>query len=121
MKKLSILLTIFIMISFITISCSEDETTELAWQNNSTEAINEITWATTDTMWIKPATGYVSQEQTESKEVSAMVGEVDCRIDDGDEFVEATVTISETNSSSLALTAGESYVYTITAAPAKKK
>lgn len=120
MNRISILIMAILIVGFILASCGDDDITELGWRNASSEAINEIIWADGDGMWAK-TNGYASLEFTESQEVDLLIGDVECYILDGDEFVEATVTIAETNSGSLALSEGESYVYTITADPVAKK
>ena len=120
MKKLFILFIMLNIASLILISCGGEEITELGWRNASTTPINEIVWAEIGGVWVK-TNGYFAQEQTESKEVDILLGEVECTIFDGEEFVEANVTISETNSSSLVLSEGGSYIYTITAEPIAKK
>ena len=120
MKKTSLLIVILFMASFIQISCGDDDITELAWTNGSSESINEIVWASGDAIWVKNG-GYTTGDQTESKEVNRLAGEVECTILDGDEFVTATVTIDIVNSSSLSLPEGEANTFTISAEPVTKK
>ena len=124
MRQFSIITTLLLASLFILTSCGDDkDITELAWTNESSGAINQILWAGGDNgkgIWSKTG-GYIQNEKTEAKEIDTLAGEVECTILDGEEFVEATVTIAETNSSSLALAEGESYTYTITAEPVAKK
>ena len=118
-RKLFIISTLLLFFLFY-ISCNEDESTELSWINgdSSTAAINDIVWADDDAVWSKVG-GYDIEEQTESKEVDQLIGEVACDIYDEvlEDFITANVIIEDTNSSSLSLTEGESYVYTINAEP----
>ncbi len=125
MKKLAVLTMVCFLGIFGLISCSDDETTtELAWQNDSEEAINDIEWADGDQnvhkQWRKEEVGYDPATQTESKEVDLLTGNVDCLIFDGDTFAAADVEITETNTSSVTITEGESSVYTLSAVAKKK-
>jgi len=129
MNKLHICIisTIFFASLSLIISCgSDDDDTELAWINESASEINDIVWSRDDETdeadeeWQKTG-GYSISEQTESKKVDTLNGEVECTILENNEFNVADVTIENENSSSLSLNDGESYVYTINAEPAKKK
>ena len=118
MKRMSMISILLFVASLLWISCNEDETTELAWINGegSTGAINDIIWGDDDAIWAK-TNGYAKGDQTESKEVNQLAGEVACTADTGEEFVEANVTIEGIESSALTLDEGESYVYTLSAEP----
>ncbi|MDY6932714.1 MAG: hypothetical protein SVZ03_00660 [Spirochaetota bacterium] len=120
MKRKSLISLLLITSLLFLTFCGDDDTTELAWINESDGAINEIIWANYDALWVK-AGGYNPEETTESKEINQFAGDVACNIydDDAGDFIEANVTIGETTSSALVLSEGESYVYTITAQPTK--
>ncbi|MGQ9843644.1 MAG: hypothetical protein ACUVRK_08765, partial [Spirochaetota bacterium] len=97
-KYLIFLIAIVVVLMVANIGCN-NETTELAWINDAGNTINDIIWAGGDQSWSK-AEGYADQAQTESKEVNKLDGSVVASINNGSGFVEGTVTIKETNSSS---------------------
>lgn len=112
MKKTTVLLTIISLIIGAGIGCNQDNPTELAWINDAGAPINDIIWADGDEEWYKDG-GYNIGTPTESKEVNVLTGSVVASIFEGSDFVQGTVTIKETNSSSLSLNEGSSEVYTI--------
>ena len=114
MKQLSILTSILFAIIFMFTACSEESATELLWVNDSGAAINDIVWADGDAVWTA-ATGYADGNQTEVKEVSALSGGVTCAIDNGADFEEASVVITETNTTSCLLAEGNLNSFTIVA------
>lgn len=122
MKRIYVIISLMISSAFFFVSCSEDATTELGWINSSPAEINDILWTdgtTADTEWSKDG-GYEVDAQTESKEVDLLTGDVECALNTGDEFEEASVVIGDTAQGSLVLDEGESYVYSITASAKKK-
>jgi len=110
-KNICITIIIASLIIVTGIGCNNDKT-ELAWKNEAGAAINDIIWANGDEHWSKSG-GYNDGEQTESKEVSKLNGTVVAAIWNGSDFVDGTVIIAETGSSSLSLNEGSSEVYTI--------
>ena len=114
MKKLT---TFIMMAAFAAmVACSAD-TTEIAWVNSSasTEAINNIVWASGDQQWSTPG-GYADADvKTETKEVNRMTGIVECDIDDGGgNFVPATInSINGNPVNSLVLNEGSSEVFVL--------
>ncbi|MBN2041820.1 MAG: hypothetical protein JW864_17420 [Spirochaetes bacterium] len=118
MKRFSVILSVLFVVSLMFIACNEDKT-ELGWINGSSGAIDEIVWADGDEEWTKDG-GYDEDVQTESKEVSETTGSVECAINPGTGFEAASVNIKDVGGSTLNLSEGESYVYTIEAQPAKK-
>ena len=120
MKNLSMFSALLFAASIFIISCSDD-TTELGWINGegSTGAINDIVWADEDAIWENDE-GYDIGDKTDSKEVDELTGDVECTINEGGDFVTASVVIEETQSSSLTIDEGSSNVYTINADVAKK-
>lgn len=113
-RYLIFLSAIVVVLMVANIGCN-NETTELAWINDTGYPINDIIWAEGDQIWENGTEGYSNGQQTELKEVDKLDGSVVASIQSGSSFVEGTVTIKETNSSSLSLNEGSSEVYTIDA------
>lgn len=111
MRTKIVTITIVLLLMFAGIGCNNDKT-ELSWINDAGAPINDIIWANGDATWNK-TNGYSDGSTTESKEVSKLDGTVIASIYQGSGFQEGTVTIAETNSSSLSLNEGSSEVYTI--------
>ncbi len=107
----------FMMIASVVgmVACGSG-TTELQFTNSNVSqgAINDIVWANGDQTW-NSGTGYSIGSDTESKEVDARNGDVECLVDDGAAFIAADVYFPQTNSSSLSLKEGSSNKYTLEA------
>ena len=110
------LMTFMMMVAVAAIVACGSGTTELQFtnSNDSIGAINDIVWADGDQTW-NSGTGYNIGSDTESKEVDNRNGEVECSVDPGGGYANATVYFSATNSSSLSLKEGSSNKYTLRA------
>jgi hypothetical protein len=120
MKKYLVLM-IIMAAAMMTIACNSDKT-ELAFKNSADSAgsINSIVFRSPEgapiSNWSSD-NGFAINTQTPSNEISKTTGTIECAVDNGGDgnFAVATVTISDTNSTSLDLSEGESYVYTLKA------
>ena len=121
MKRLSIILSALFVVSLVSVACNEDEKTELAWENGTTNtAINTIVWADeTNNAWVRDG-GYDEGDVTEYKQVEHTVGDVYCSIDiGGGDFEQTTATIGDTGLETAALTENEKNLLTIVATAKK--
>ncbi|HSV97530.1 MAG TPA: hypothetical protein VLM75_11440 [Spirochaetota bacterium] len=115
MKKLMVCMMMAAMAGVV--ACGSG-TTELQFtnSNDSIGTINDIIWAGGDQTW-NSGTGYAVGTDTESKEVDARNGEVECSVDPGTGYVAADVFFPETISAALSLKEGSSNKYTLKATP----
>lgn len=114
MNKFS-LFTLIFLVGAVLLVASCKEQTELAFINSadSEDSINTIVWADGDVNWEKTG-GYAEGEETSSKEVSELDGDVICNIDDGTgEFVTGVVQVEGKDGNSLSLDEGSSETYTL--------
>ncbi len=107
MKKRGLLLMILFGAALM-IGCGAN-TAELAFKNgHDTATLSNIIWESENKTWTGP---YNTDQTTESKEVSDLNSSVICTWSD---VGTGAAYFPETNSNSLSLNPGESYVYTIT-------
>ena len=114
MKKF-IVMAFALVISTFFVACSGK--TELQFTNsaNSFGNINEINWASDDTIWTQTG-GWAVKDDTDSKEVTKTVGYVTCLVDNGGDgnYNKATVSF-DGKGDSLSITSGSANKYTLEA------
>lgn len=104
MKKRGLLLMILFGAALM-IGCGAN-TAELAFKNVDGSAVTDIVWESENKMWSGP---YITNQTSESKEVSELNSSVVGNWGGGP----IAAYFPETNSNSLSLNPGESYVYSI--------